>query len=188
MTTISTSDNFAIDEFGTVYVSESQLCELLYQNPKLNIGTVPVSDPEKYNSSNRKTYAGLCVLNKYKPPEETRSIFDLNNQKQWFLPPKYQDFDIKQWLLNQCSTQQQIDRVVLEISLFEKTNLLNLVIYLKYLVDTMNENNIVWGVGRGSSTASYVLYLLGLHLVDPIQYDIPIEEFFKQGKDNGQTI
>jgi DNA polymerase III alpha subunit len=55
---------------------------------------------------------------------------------------------------------------------------------MKYIVDTLRANNVVWGVGRGSSVASYVLHLIGVHKVDSIKYNIPIEEFFK-GEING---
>jgi len=55
----------------------------------------------------------------------------------------------------------------------------NLLKYLKYLVDTMRDNNIVWGVGRGSSVASFVLFLMGVHKINSLYYDIPIEEFLK---------
>jgi DNA polymerase III alpha subunit len=54
-----------------------------------------------------------------------------------------------------------------------------LLFYLKYLVDAMRENKIVWGVGRGSSVASYVLYLIGVHRIDSIKYDLDIKEFLK---------
>ena len=43
----------------------------------------------------------------------------------------------------------------------------------------MRLNNVVWGLGRGSSTASYILYLLGVHKIDSLYYDLPIEEFLK---------
>jgi DNA polymerase III alpha subunit len=48
-----------------------------------------------------------------------------------------------------------------------------------YLVDFMRENKIVWGVGRGSSVASYVLYLIGVHKIDSIQYDLDWTEFLR---------
>ena len=51
--------------------------------------------------------------------------------------------------------------------------------YMIYLVDFMRENNIVWGVGRGSSVASYVLYLIGVHRIDSIQYDLDWREFLR---------
>ena len=43
----------------------------------------------------------------------------------------------------------------------------------------MRENQLIWGVGRGSSTASYVLYLLGVHRIDSMYYDLDPEEFLR---------
>jgi DNA polymerase III alpha subunit len=51
---------------------------------------------------------------------------------------------------------------------------------MKYIVDTLRKNQIVWGVGRGSSVASYALYLIGVHKIDSVKYDLPIGEFFKE--------
>jgi DNA polymerase III alpha subunit len=48
-----------------------------------------------------------------------------------------------------------------------------------YLVDVMRENSVVWGVGRGSSVASYVLYLIGVHKIDSVKYNLDFKEFFK---------
>ena len=50
---------------------------------------------------------------------------------------------------------------------------------VKILVDVSKENNIVLGVGRGSSVASYILYLLGIHKVDSLAYNLDIKEFLK---------
>jgi len=50
---------------------------------------------------------------------------------------------------------------------------------MKYLVDLMRENNIVWGVGRGSSVSSFVLFLIGIHRINSIYYDLDVEEFLK---------
>jgi len=49
----------------------------------------------------------------------------------------------------------------------------------KYFVDTMQANNVVWGVGRGSSVASYVLYLIGVHKIDSIKYNLDWQEFLR---------
>jgi DNA polymerase III alpha subunit len=55
----------------------------------------------------------------------------------------------------------------------------DLLFYLKYLVDTLRENKVLWGVGRGSSVASYVLYLIGVHKIDSLKYNLDIAEFLK---------
>jgi DNA polymerase III alpha subunit len=43
----------------------------------------------------------------------------------------------------------------------------------------MRKENIVWGVGRGSSVASYVLYLIGVHKIDSLYYNLDVEEFLR---------
>ena len=173
-----------IDSYGEVYYTQTQLCELLYQNPKLDITDVAVIDVDQYHASIKKLHADLPRAKKYQPQDIDIKEFDLHRQNIWYMPEQYQNLDIKNELLTLCVDQIQRDRVIQELELFEQNNLLNLVRYLKYLVDVMTKNNIVWGVGRGSSTASYVLYLIGLHMIDPIKYNIPLNEFFKEGNKN----
>jgi DNA polymerase III alpha subunit len=81
--------------------------------------------------------------------------------------------------LDQSSTEAELQRVGHELLLYQERDLFGLLRYLKYFVDTMRSNNVVWGLGRGSSTASYVLYLIGVHRIDSLYYDLPIEEFLK---------
>ena len=95
------------------------------------------------------------------------------------MPAEYKNLDIVLWLLEQCQTDEQRQRVGHELLLYVDRNLLPLLQYLKYIVDTMRSNNIVWGVGRGSSVASYVLFLIGVHKIDSIYYDLDVEEFLR---------
>lgn len=44
-------------------------------------------------------------------------------------------------------------------------------------LETAERTGVVVGTGRGSSCASLVLYLLGLHMVDPVEWDIPFSEY-----------
>ena len=78
-----------------------------------------------------------------------------------------------------CDTDAQLQRCGQELLLFQERNLFDLLRYLKYLVDTMRSHNMIWGVGRGSSVASYVLYLLGVHRIDSIYYDLEPTEFLR---------
>lgn len=99
--------------------------------------------------------------------------------KNWFIPDEYKTMDILDWLYARCPTIEHKQRVVEELKLFAKYDMMIMLKAMKYIVDTLRANNIVWGVGRGSSVASYVLYLIGVHKVDSVKYDIPITEFFK---------
>jgi len=105
--------------------------------------------------------------------------FDTQNQSNWYMPEEYKNFDIAEYVLGLCSTNEQLQRVGKELLLYQEKNLFNLLRYLKYLVDKMKQNGIIWGVGRGSSVASYVLYLLEVHRVDSIYYDLDPEEFLR---------
>jgi DNA polymerase III alpha subunit len=82
-------------------------------------------------------------------------------------------------VLNQCQGEAELQRAGEELLLFQERDMFVLLRYLKYLVDTMRENNIVWGVGRGSSVASFVLFLLGIHRINSLYYDLSIDEFLK---------
>jgi len=171
------------NQYGESYTTEKELCDLLYQNPRLDLGRFMVEDSEKYNQAVAKTFAGFDLLKPYVPldykEEVPVELFDQVQQQAWHMPVEYLELDIAQWLLDQCQTQEQIQRVGQELLLFQERDLFNLLRYLKYFVDTMRANNIVWGLGRGSSTASYVLYLIGVHKIDSMYYDLPIEEFLK---------
>ena len=111
-------------------------------------------------------------LNYPTPPQEIDST-------NWFIPYEYKTMDIVDWLYQQCPTPEIRERVVEELRLFAKHDMIPVLKTMKYVVDTLRANNVVWGVGRGSSVASYVLFIIGVHKIDSVKYKLPINEFFK---------
>ena len=101
------------------------------------------------------------------------------NQQQWRMPDSYKNLDIAKYVLSLCYSEAELQRCGQELLLFQERDLFSLLRYLKYLVDTMKENHIIWGVGRGSSVASYVLYKLGVHRIDSLYYNLDIHEFLR---------
>ena len=97
----------------------------------------------------------------------------------WFIPYEYKTMDIVDWLYQQCPSLEIRERVVEELRLFAKHDMMPVLKTMKYVVDTLRANNVVWGVGRGSSVASYVLFMIGVHKIDSVKYKLPINEFFK---------
>lgn len=115
-------------------------------------------------------------------PEDTEADiekFDCLNQHSWLMPGEYKKISVGPYLLNLCSTVEEEARVRMELELFEKHNMMDLLCFLIFLVDTLRANNILWGVGRGSSVASYCLYLLGIHKIDSLKYQLDINEFLR---------
>lgn len=105
--------------------------------------------------------------------------FHAQQQKNWHMPDTYKDLDIAAHVLSLCKTPAELQRCGQELLLFQERDLFDLLRYLKYLVDVMTVNNITWGVGRGSSVASYVLYKLGVHRIDSLHYNLHIQEFLR---------
>jgi hypothetical protein len=110
---------------------------------------------------------------------ESLEDFDRGLQQTWHMPQQYKDMDIAQYILNLCKTDAELQRCGQELLLFQERDLFDLLRFLKYLVDTMTENHVIWGVGRGSSVASYVLYKLGVHRIDSMFYDLDPGEFLR---------
>ena len=110
-------------------------------------------------------------------------LLDVPKGRNWFLPREYREMDIESYLVDQCPIENH-ERLMSELELFKKHKMTDVLIVMKYVVDTLRKNDIVWGVGRGSSVASYALYLIGVHKIDSVKYNLPIEEFFK-GENNG---
>ena len=100
-------------------------------------------------------------------------------QSNWLMPDEYKNLDIAAHVLSLCDDQAQLQRCGQELLLYQERNLFDLLRYLKYLVDVMQSNHIIWGVGRGSSVSSYVLYKLKVHRIDSLYYNLDIAEFLR---------
>ncbi len=109
----------------------------------------------------------------------------------YIIPQQYLDINLEVYfysLLEQhisthdfteLQVEERITRVKTELSLFKQYNIENLIRTAIYIVDVFEEHSVVWGTGRGSSCACYCLYLLGLHEVDSVKYNLELDEFFR---------
>ena len=161
-------------QYGEQVLSESDLCNALYENPHLKLTHILTNDPITKPDIELENFP---IINH--PSIENLSIedFDINNQSRWYMPDDYKNLDIVKWVIDQCRTDAELQRVAHELLLFQKLDMFPLLQYCKYFVDTMRKHGIVLGVGRGSSVASYVLYLIGVHKINSMYYDLQIEEF-----------
>lgn len=168
-----------IDNFGSVFLSEKETFDALYAGKLLNLDKINL-DQSTINQFNIAIDKNRDSFNKLKLDTIlcSQQEFDNNNRSIWFMPDNYCP-NLIEFLYNQCTTEEQKNRVNQELELFIQHNLIDVLFYLKYLVDTMRDNKIIWGVGRGSSVSSYVLFLIGIHKVDSLKYDLDIKEFFK---------
>jgi len=166
------------DKYGQQIYSEQDICDYYLANTDVQLKNVLVSDKIIFDPAlNLHQVPGLVhhIINEDLTIEE----FDRKCKENWYLPQEYLEFDIAKFVLEQCSNEAELQRAGEELLLFQERDMFILLQYLKYLVDTMRKHNIVWGVGRGSSVSSFVLYLIGIHRINSLYYDLSIDEFLK---------
>jgi DNA polymerase III alpha subunit len=170
-----------INSYGQVEISADEAFQSLYFGKIDNLKNVYIEDADRLRFNQARELNGdrFTELEQLVLPDMSVEEFDQQNQSQWFMPEEYRLYDIIDWLYCECQTLEQKERVTKELKLFVQHDMILLLKYVKYLVDTMRKNNIVWGVGRGSSVASYVLYLIGIHKVDSLKFSLDIKEFLK---------
>jgi len=165
-------------KYNEIVVDENDLVELMLQDIQPLVITT-------YDTASIETYNELCELFDYgkiisfETPATTDDKYNATLVENWNMPDEYKTFNLHGFLMGQCATNEQIQRMNDEFVEYKERGLLPLLRYMKYIVDIMRENDIVWGVGRGSSVASYVLYLIGVHKIDSIKYDLDFKEFFR---------
>jgi len=180
------------DELGIPRFSNRDLIDMIYSGnaDKVHVVLCDESDDiDKFNSAMEEQ--GMDPLQKYIPLDVDQKTFDGVCQGEWFMPDEYKQINPNHWLEAKLMEKLQIDdpvalrdtqewiRVTEELTEFFARGMYPLLQYMIYLVDFMRENDIVWGVGRGSSVASYVLYLIGVHRINSIQYGLDWKEFLR---------
>jgi hypothetical protein len=169
-------------KYGEIIAQESDVIDMIMQGrDPLQMHGLTVS-PDLDIDRLASELADPKDIVSWKYPE-TKDIdvneFDAQRQKNWFMPDEYRSIDIAAHVLSLCRDQSELQRAGQELMMFQEQDLFDLLRYLKYLVDTMRANHIIWGVGRGSSVASFVLYLLGVHRINSIYYDLDPREFLR---------
>jgi DNA polymerase III alpha subunit len=166
------------NEHGDIIFTEDDAIDLLYTSPDFDISKLFFEDTDKYDAALKELGLDLPKINQV-PLRESLQDFDNKNCEQWHMPESYYQINVLQWLLDKCQTDEERMRVQLEYDLFEKKRFIRVLQFLIYFVDTLRANNIVWGVGRGSSVASFCLFLIGVHKINPLLYNLDITEFLR---------
>jgi hypothetical protein len=170
------------DKFGQMIFSESDVCDLIMQghgtktfDGMLVDHTVNLESAAKFLTE----FPNFVYWRFDAAGDQLVHDWDTIQQQTWHMPAEYHSMDIAEHVLSLCNSEAELQRCGSELLLYQDRGLFNLLKYLKYLVDTMTQHHVIWGVGRGSSVASYVLYKLGVHRVDSLFYDLDVAEFLR---------
>ena len=163
------------DQFGNPIFQERDVFNLFYKGQIDHLDQILVEPSEDLVELFKNAEIQPKSIDSY----EDIKFFDEANQTSWFVPEEYSSFPIVDWLYDQCNSDAERNRVTEELEAFIEHKMFDLLFCLKYIVDTLRKNNIVWGVGRGSSVASFVLYLIGVHKINSLKYNLDWREFLR---------
>jgi DNA polymerase III alpha subunit len=165
-----------LDKYSNPIFNEQDLIDAIYNGYRFNVDdTMIVERTDAVRQLEEQ------IGFKFVSPYETHNNvadYDQACQSVWNMPKDYCP-NLVEMLYGRCTTDEQTNRVSEELEAFIAHGMMDLLYYLKYLVDTLEENDILWGVGRGSSVASYVLYLIGVHKIDSLAYNLDLREFLR---------
>lgn len=170
------------NQYGEIVLDEQDLCNLVLQGRDIkSLDRVTVDPVVDLESLIHVLEDPDAVLTWTFPEDSDCSVpdYDALRQLHWHMPDQYQKMDIAAHVLSLCRTDTELQRCGHELMLYQERQLFDLLRYLTYLVDVMTQNHVIWGVGRGSSVASYVLYLLGVHRINSMFYDLDVGEFLR---------
>jgi DNA polymerase-3 subunit alpha len=162
--------------------TSDELVEELYLDPGLDLANIEVND-----DSDRVFHHAVSELYLEDYPTPFKFLQSMEDptevhkklQTKWAIPIEYKKLDIVAYILSTSQSQTEYARLIEELEQYDARDMLPLLCYMKYLVDTMRKHKLVWGVGRGSSVASYVLYKIGIHRIDSLKYNLDWHEFLR---------
>lgn len=173
-------NNRTIDDYGIVYATVEQLYDVLIQGGDISGFKAVQSDAlDVYNASVKKTDEAHKTLQPYTKPTISVTEYDKERQNIWNIPEKYRNMDIYSYIITRVNTDEERNRVDFEYAKYEEYGLEMVLKALLFLTDTFKEHNVIKGVGRGSCVSSYILYIIGVHKVNSITYDLDFSEFLE---------
>lgn len=168
-----------LDKHNRYLSDENTGVEMLYRNKDINTTEFTNTDDiAKYNANAQHfDIKTLQILG-----EE-----DFDRINTYIIPQHYKELDVEEYIrglvpngVGGTDNAETSQRVEMELALYKERGLYPILQVLIYVVDTLRKHNLVWGVGRGSSVASYLLHLIGVHKVDSVKYNLDIKEFLKR--------
>jgi DNA polymerase III alpha subunit len=167
-----------LDKYSNPIFNEQDLFDAIYNGHEFSVADTMLAERTD-NVKQLESQLGFKFLEPYETHFEVTD-YDQACQSNWNMPDDYKTLDIEAWLFEQIPPwDPQHTRVREELEAYKARNMLDLLRWLKYFVDTCSKEGVVWGLGRGSSVASYVLYLIGVHRIDSIKYNLDWQEFLR---------
>lgn len=166
-----------VDPYGRIIYRNEELIDLILTGH--DISDLYGDEVDEYNDLCRLNDKPDHIISSPPPIDISPEAYHGERASRWIIPKEYQEIDVWGPLLDRCANDQERERLLREKVMFCERGLEPVLRLMIYLVDSFRSRNIVWGVGRGSSVASFALYLIGINKINPIRYGLDIGEFLR---------
>ena len=171
----------------SIEILDNGLVVVKYENvPDLILSGIPLSKfyvekTDRTLKENRKTKEFVFgdLNSYYKFYSDELLVNPTPGIDDWLIPQEYLNMDIEGYIISLSNSSDELTRINQELEVFKKRNLLIFLRISKYLVDIFRYKDIIYGVGRGSSVASFILFKIGIHRINSLLYDIDFSEFLE---------
>ena len=171
------------NEYGQVKFTSDEIISMIYCGQNIDdCGFEDQQELHKHNSYSKNF--GIEHLSDIKTIKDSPIDYHATLSSNWKMPDHIKNMDVFHYLSDQLVAKgytgnEYKQRLLDEFNEYKSRNMLNVIKFLKYLMDTCMANNIVLGIGRGSSVSSLLLHLLDVHYIDPVKYNLDYKEFLR---------
>lgn len=135
--------------------------------------------------------ASVIEYNKHVSKEQELKIKDLCSplDTTWNIDEQYKTLNVIDYItekhlmithgMDEDECMQRDTRLAQELQLFHTLNMVDVLRTIIFIINKLTTEDVVWGVGRGSSVSAYILYVIGVHDVDSFLYDLDINDFLR---------
>jgi len=168
--------NRRILDDGTVLCSEPAAVDVLYRGRDLSGVLLDSPDEvQRFNRANRFLDQGFEDL----MGGSQQMYGQVDWSSAWMTPAPWSTMSVLDHCIDRCTDDEQRIRVCDEYKLFDDRGMIPVLRHLIWMVHDMRSRGVLWGVGRGSSVSSYMLYLIGINRIDPMRFGLDVREFLK---------
>jgi DNA polymerase III alpha subunit len=177
------------NDYGHQVYKELDLIDLLITGDNIDGCVCELSDNITQFIKSNEDVCAPTTISIYTQPSTSPFDYHQPYVLDYQIPDEYKTFDLVKYIFDKVEEKSKsfsydieiaYTRIEQELELFYAHDLENYVRSIVFIIDSLSKNNIIHGCGRGSSVASFILFLIGVHYVDPIKYDINISEFLRK--------
>ncbi len=177
---IDLNDRIVTDEGEVIAKHELLVKQALSGEVFTELRAIAHPDIKRYNKSS----GNATPIGTWESTGDGTEVWPDSETFEWTIPKKFLELDIVSLCVTalrdkNLTDDDYIERLAWELKQMDEKDMHQFVRCLLYVTHQFKEKGVLWGVGRGSSCASLIMYLLGINRVDPVKYNIPAEEFFK---------